>query len=85
MICASHYMLLQIMFTATPGEKQSFSGGAHIKVPALPTNIKISAQPISTSQLSALNSGLYFLTSNIMVHFFFYCSKSVSYIILNGI
>ena len=30
-IRAPHYVLLRIMFTATPDEKLCFSGGAHIK------------------------------------------------------
>ena len=36
MIRASHYVLLRIMFTATPGEKLCFSGGAKSKETASP-------------------------------------------------
>ncbi len=57
MICASHFMLLQIMFTATPEVESTLKCRRRRQI------YKISAKPISFSQLSALNSQLFQMSS----------------------
>ena len=60
MIRASHYVLLRIMFTAIPGEKLCFSGGAKSKETASPKYKNKKLDFFTNSGLSNLVIQLFF-------------------------